>query len=498
MKLNNFGTGVNTLVDPSLLDVSFATVSVNVDVTAGPLKPVNAPTDVQAAPGKYVAWYDTKDAWVIGTTPRDYLEYQGVLYWTQEGEAQQYNGTALTKLGIAAPANMPVVAQYGRGGQDGVYQYMYSYYNDLTGIESSVSPLSAEVNLVGAGATVSYLASTDPQVTHVRIYRIGGTWTDFLLVTSVPNVNGAYVDTLADEFLTGTLAGSTRHNPPPVNLRFITEQFGMFFGAVSTRLYYGLGDGNPQYWPAENYFELFEPITSIAAVTEGILVFTKTSTTLLTGHDATSFMLYPIDKTKGSINHATTVSLGGVALTVGANGVYAAAANGVKSASQAFLGDVQLSTVNAIVLDDVYYLQLTDGRILCYDYRLGGNKFYHLDFDTEYLATDYNYLYGVRLGRLVKLFGDGLTSYTYKTGVITEGEYSTAKSYNKFYVRSKGELTMKIYIDEALVLTKELAGNELHEVTPPQFYRKGYGVELEFTGTGTVYEVITTPTPREL
>lgn len=498
MKLNDFTNGINTLVDPSLLGTTFAVVSENVDVAAGPLMPVKAPTTTKAVTGKYVAWYDAKDVWVESTTVRDYLEYQGVMYWTQPGEAQQYNGTVTTKLGITAPANQPIVATSGTGRQDGVYQYMYSYYNDLTGIESSVSPLSVEISLTGVGASVSYLASTDPQVTHIRIYRIGGTWTDFLLLATVANVNGTYIDAVADEDLQGALVGTSLNNPPPTDLRFITEQFGMFFGAVGTKLYYGRGDGYPQYWPAINYFELFEPITSIAAITDGILIFTKTSTTLLTGRDALSFMLYPLDKTKGCINHAATVSLGNTALVVGTNGIYAASMSGVKALSQPILGDLQLSTVNAVVLNEIYYLQLANGKILCYDFRFGKNSFYYLDFDTEYLATDYTYLYGVQGTNLVKLFSNGLTSYTYKTGVITEGEYSTVKSYNKFYVRSNGDLTMKIYIDGALVLTKVLSGNELHEVTPPQYQRKGYGMELEFTGTGIVYEVITTPTPREL
>jgi hypothetical protein len=234
MKLNNFTGGLNTRIDPSLINLSSSVVCANVDMTSGPLKPVKLPNNPIAIDGKYVYYYDAQDEWYASTTPKDYVEYQGKLYWTQDGTAQQYDGTTVTNMGIVQPADAPLLTAGGAGGQDGTYQYMYSYYNDNTGIESSVSPLSIEIALTGTAVTISYNASVDPQVTNIRIYRVGGTWTDFLLVATVTNVTGTYVDTFADEDLQGAVIGSSLNNAPPTDLRYLTESLGMFFGAVDT------------------------------------------------------------------------------------------------------------------------------------------------------------------------------------------------------------------------------------------------------------------------
>lgn len=498
MKLNNFTGGLNTRIDPSLINLSSSVVCTNVDMTSGPLKPVKLPNNPITIDGKYAHYYDAQDEWYASTTPKDYVEYQGKLYWTQDGTAQQYDGTTVTNMGIVQPADAPLLTAGGTGGQDGTYQYMYSYYNDNTGIESSVSPLSIEIALTGTAVTISYNASVDPQVTNIRIYRVGGTWTDFLLVATVTNVTGTYVDTFADEDLQGAVIGSSLNNAPPTGLRYLTESLGMFFGAVGTKLYYTKGDGYPQYWPAINYFELFEPITSIAAVTDGVLIFTRNSTHLLAGREAETFTLYPLDKSKGCISHAGTISTGKVVYLVGASGIYLATSSGVSLLSDLFLGEQAFDIVNAVMLNDVYYLQLTNGKILCYDRRYSeAGSFYYFDFASDAVATDRSKLYVVKGAKLLEVFGDGDATYSYKTGVITEGEYSNLKSYNKFYIRSNGTVTVSIYIDGELALTKLLTGNDLHEVTPPQALRRGYGLELEFSGTGIVYEVVNAPTFRE-
>ncbi len=61
------------------------------------------------------------------------------------------------------------------------YQYMYTYFNANTGDESGPSPMMLPngiyqpVSLFYGGLVLYWQAPTDPRVTHIRIYRLGGT-----------------------------------------------------------------------------------------------------------------------------------------------------------------------------------------------------------------------------------------------------------------------------------------------------------------------------------
>jgi hypothetical protein len=317
-----------------------------------------------------------------------------------------------------------------------------------------------------------------------------------LLLETVANATGTFFDDIADEDLKGRLMGSVNNSAPYENLRYLTERFGTFYGVLGTKLYYTKGDGYAQYWPRTNYFELFEPITSIASIAGGLLIFTKTSTSLLVGSDAATFALIVLDKTIGCISHACTVSTGSTALFLSSHGLCAATTSGVDHVTLPILGSQQLASVCAVYVNKCYYLQLTSGRLLCLDFRYG-TTIYYLDFASTYITTDNEALFLVSGGVFKQAFTGAPASYSYATGLLTEGEYTNLKSYNKFYLRSTGDVTVSIQIDGDVVLTKALSGDATHEITPPQQHRRGYGLKLAFSGTGTVFEVVTSPTARE-
>lgn len=82
------------------------------------------------------------------------------------------------------------------------YDYRYTYFNINTGDESNPSvPLTAN-NFVSPNSQpvfVTWTPSPDQQVTHVRIYRRGGTLNDgWLLVAQVPVGQTSYIDGFAD------------------------------------------------------------------------------------------------------------------------------------------------------------------------------------------------------------------------------------------------------------------------------------------------------------
>ena len=95
---------------------------------------------------------------------------------------------------------------YGSGGLDvtgGVaYDYRYTYFNINTGAESNPSvPLVTAnyVSPVNQSVALTLTASPDPQVTHFRIYRRGGTLTaGWFFVAQIPIAQTSYVDSSGD------------------------------------------------------------------------------------------------------------------------------------------------------------------------------------------------------------------------------------------------------------------------------------------------------------
>ena len=81
-----------------------------------------------------------------------------------------------------------------------------------------------------------------------------------------------------------------------------------------------------------------------------------------------------------------------------------------------------------------------------------------------------------------------MTSYTYKTGQLTEGVASELKTYDAVYVYCSGTHTLKIYIDGTLVGTHSLTAGAT-EVAVPSANMLGYNIQLELTGAGIINEL---------
>lgn len=127
--------------------------------------------------------------------------------------ARKYGGSTPSAKywGITAPATAPVVTLAGSGGamSAGNYSYCYTYYNPVTGTESGRSPVTTVTAVNNDSAALLLFFSSDPQVTHIRVYRtqVNGTTFTLLLQAEVANAtNATYADTYADTKIVGTLA----------------------------------------------------------------------------------------------------------------------------------------------------------------------------------------------------------------------------------------------------------------------------------------------------
>jgi hypothetical protein len=624
MKLLQFNGGLNTREAPHLLSLNEAVEYTNIDSSAGSLKPIKSLSAFSTPRKKFAFFFSAENKWVDSDIRRDYVEYEGTLYYTDATGAHKQKNDLVNRLGIVPPTVSPAVAKtdapdqltqlninnltdsgnlpngnldyllvnvdasgnYSKGlvirvnasttsattvnsydyvegnwlgltkidassgssprsvqfkdfkgtlsskallfrfyddkfrlvaeitslsqtvvdavanissnaaldntkfgPLQGTYTYVYTYYNKIDGTESAPSPTSPEIK-VGAGkVTISDLqVSTDIQVTHKRIYRVGGQQTKFVLVGEVTNNTALYKDELKDADVTGGLLQSTNYDAPPAGLTYLTQAYAMLFGAVGSKLYY-TPIGVPNAWPGDYFIECVETITGLAVVANGLLVFTKLRTLIVSGTGPTSLSKSTLSMSQGCISHDSIANIDGAAYWVSTDGICASNGNVPTVLSKDKLGKLKLAPIKAVMLDQVYYLLQAGGSILALDFRYTP-LFKQLQLQVDMLQVGDDTLYGWYNGNVMELFaGDTVESFKYLSPKLSDGRVSEKKTYKKVYIYSKGAIQLKMYIEDKLVGTYEFLTQDAHEFQPPQPMQRGCFVQFEITGTGEVLEL---------
>jgi hypothetical protein len=371
---------------------------------------------------------------------------------------------------------------------DGTYQYVYTYYNSVDGTESAPSPVSDELEVEGGTISVT-MSSTSPdsQVTHKRLYRVGGNITEFTLVVELDKAVTSYEDDLSDTEVDGRLLVSDNYYEAPIGLQFLTESFAMLFGAVGDTLQF-TPISVPNAWPPEYSIAFNAPITGIGPVSNGVLVFTTYQTFLVTGTGPLSLSQQPLAGDQGCISHASIQEIGPALIWASAEGLCTSAGNAVKNITKDKLGKIALTPVDSEVTDEVYYCHNADGSTLAVDFRFN-TMFKYLDLDISTISYANGSLYGWQSGILYKLFEsvDNL-SLTYLSPRFLEGSATEEKTYKKLHIYSKGDIILNIIINDIIVRTKSLTGEQDTQIQVPQDKQRGNFVQFSITGTGEVYE----------
>lgn len=375
------------------------------------------------------------------------------------------------------------------GPLSGTYTYVYTYYNSAMGIESAPSPVSPEAK-VGAGKIrlTGMVASPDPQVDKKIIYRVGGQLAKFTEVARVDNNISTYLDLVKDVDLVGDILESTNYFPAPPGLTYLTEAYAMLFGAVGSKLYY-TPIGLPNAWPGDYFIECVETITGIGVAANGLFVFTKTSTIIVSGTGPTSLAKSPLSKTQGCISHYSIVSQDGVVYWASTDGICASSGGKPQVITRPKLGKARLKPVQAVTIDEVYYLLQDEGNVLAIDFRYTPLiKYFKLDIDNILVASDV--LYGWKADNIRELFaGSSFLEYEYLSPKLSDGKVSEKKTYKKVYIYSRGAIKLDIYIEDVLVQQVELDGQDTHSIQVPQQYQRGCYIQFKVTGTGEVLEI---------
>jgi len=369
----------------------------------------------------------------------------------------------------------------------GTLQYAITYYSSRTGAESTPL-LSNEVEVINGEVQITAIpASSDPQVDKIRIYRIGGNLTVFSLVTTINNGTISYLDTVIDTDIVGTILTSTENAVAPVGLKYLTESYAMLFGAVADKLRF-TPIGNPDAWPESFFLDFPAPLTGISKTAIGLLIHTYYQTYLVTGTGPTAFAQQILANDQGCISHDSIQETKDTALWLSTDGICASDGSDVKVISRDKLGKQLYSSVNAILYDQVYQVQLTDGSVIALDFDRG--IFKQFEYDVDYLVVANDNIYGHKNGQLYQLLSsDATLPMTYVSpefegaGLVEQKVYSSVRFY------STGSVTLTVYIDGIEIGVYTKTTTDSHEIKIPQDKKRGFYISFKVEGPGELREL---------
>lgn len=619
MKLQVFNGGQSSKMRPQYIEVNQGVVYENLDYDVGSLAPVNMPKETNTSVKRYHHWFNAGARWVDSDVPRDYVEFQKNLYWTDRSTRPQKLTAAgvQTGLGIdkpnkltsfqltknpatikdvkieplSQPTGLPMETQYyllinqdangysnafhfqvdtrdrvttiaaatnnpeirqkidsssassakrqvrisnikgvtagsvgfklfrqysGKfylvglftstitdaiedisgneqlnfdlfGKLDGVYTYILTYLNNNDGAESAPSDVSDELDLTDGGyITINNIPiSGDAQVTHKRLYRVGGFLGELTQVVQIENSVTTFVDNIKDTDVQGHILDTTTAYPAPSGLKYLQEAYAMLFGAIDTYLRF-TPVGKPDQWPESYYLQFDAPLTGIAPVANGILVFTQYRTYIVTGTGPTSLSQYLLSSDQGCIAYESVQLIATEAVWASTDGLCSSSGNRPTVITKDKLGKITLNPIDSAIYDEAYYLMEANNSILCYK----GGIIARYDFNVSSLAVANDSLYGYRDGKLWEFFTGSTPAYfKFTSARFTEGKFTANKTYKKIFLYSRGRVIINILINDVIVQTKELNGEDSFTIQVPQELQRGFYIQFQLEGTGEVSEL---------
>lgn len=490
MQLNNFNGGLNLKLAPHLIAKEEGVIYSNIDNAPMSLSPINQDTNISVAGGNSIVYFN--NMWIANSQVRDYVEFQNKLYYSNGIDRPQKssNGTTWYNVGIDKPSTqITTISVATPGNLTGTYQWCYTYYNSVDGTESMPNTFSPEVVITAGKATFDVVASTDQQVTNIRLYRLGGNLLYMTMVVELTNTNQTYLDNIADIDVTSTSLSSENNGVPQSGLQFLSEFNTMIFGAKGAILYF-TDIAYPNYWGPFNFIEFEADITAIGVTVNGLLVFTASRTYTITGTEPGGLTRYLLSSYQGCKSHRSIQFLNGGCLFVSNDGVCVSDGAQIKVISNLKFNKLELNVIDSAIYNDEYYLML-DTSTFIVDFKSGNPIFKNIDIIGQciYYSHTLDNLYYSKSNAIYSCFtSSSKRSLHYKSGKISEGSLTNRKNYNNVYIYATGAMQCKIYIDSVLLHTYSLVAG-VNDITVPLNSRYGYYMELEFTGTNEILEV---------
>lgn len=243
-------------------------------------------------------------------------------------DRKKIEGTTIYEWGIAAPSTAPTITTGAKTGLTGAYNVKYTYCRKSGSTvlcESDPSDAAtAAVTLANGSLSVTWTASSDSQVTHVRIYRTllnGSTYyhdQDVAIGTTTVDTN------TADGSLGSEVA--TDHDRPPLGSFVLGPSYNGTCFIIKSNLLYYCKPKQPEYWPTNYYIEVSPiqfPGQCLVFYNGQPYYLTKTEIYQIQGSGHDTFFPYKMDAITGCQGPQCAWTVHGKGIYhIGSDGVY--------------------------------------------------------------------------------------------------------------------------------------------------------------------------------
>ena len=346
---------------------------------------------------------DLTDAQWSGIQYNSFNDTTDQLFVLNGTDTKRITVDTVAEWGITTPAARPVLGVGASTGLTGDYnaQYTYARLSGTTVITES-NPSGAQTSpqtLSNEDLEITWTASADPQVTHVRLYRTLTGGSSYFFDQNVAIGTVTIDSDTADADLGGALA--TNHDRPPLGTLVAGPFYnGVCFIAVGNLLYFCLSK-QPEYWPATSFIEVGVPQFPINALVEfsgRVYCLTKAQIWLIQGTGSGSFLPVPLKSLAGSPNGFGAVAVEGQGIYhIGPDGIYLfSGSRDVKITQIAFdvlFSDIAPTNGMSPVLNKAVGTWLVQWENRLYFHYAGGNLLI-FNLDTQ-KATHHKYLSGL-------------------------------------------------------------------------------------------------------
>lgn len=513
-----FNGGINNVIAAHLIQENQGQYIANCNIISGEIEAAKNPkATLSTLAGQSTVYYKAADEVVSSTEDRFYVEWAGLLYWSNSaGTLKRYDGATVLDIGNhTAPASAPTAATPAAGLLNGTYTYAVTYvHNDLF-----ESPPCAFVTVAPANQNVvlTFTDTAPAGVTKRNIYRVGGLNPTFNLVGSALPADTTFTDNIGDFDVSRKELTSYNYDPAPTNLDMLVEIQGTFFGSVGNKVYFSK-EGEPEYWSAYNYVQLPKDVAGMGVFGTSIIAFTDTEMFLISGTNINNISRTKLPFNFGCKNKRTVKNVNGMLVWIASrdNGDVICMYNGSdvqilnrfdKYFNAATVGSMAYddfvdSTYNdfaydikqAIVSDRKYHL-FTTGRTVIIDFE----NDVEITYMTEAVETAYskgNSLYvGILENSVINEYEylPDFSTYrniAYRTGDISLGDITFLKEFRSINVVGEGSFTVQVVIDSTTTIDLSEAkqmlpsgtrGHTIGFVIKSTGYAKIKAIRIEFT-----------------
>jgi hypothetical protein len=504
-----FNGGINNLTAPHLIQPNQGVYISNTDISNGEIvsarQTVDTLTDVL---GDSAWYYKTADEVVSSVEDRFYVEWAGMLYWSNSaGSIKRYDGTSVLDIGShTAPATAPTGATSGAGLLEGDYTYTMTYVHDdvFESEPCAFVPLTAVKNQL----KLTFTDTPPATATYRNIYRSGGLNPTFNLVSKVSVTATDYTDNISDFNISRKELTTYNNDTVTPNLDMLVMNKGTLFASAGNKVYFSK-EGQPEYWNDYNYVVLPKDVAGLGVHGSAIVAFTDDSMFIITGTNINNISIEKLPYSFGCKDKRTVANVDGTLVWVASldeGDVICAYVGGtvqilnkldplINSATVSSLSyddfetgtyDAYSFTINhAIVSNRKYYLFMNN-RTAVVDFT-EGVKTYYMSETINSAYSKANSLY-VIAGTDVYEYMPSFSNYrnlVYKTGDLDNGNATRVKNYRYIKINATGAYKVTVIVDGQTIMSSE----QEKDFLPANVYGKLISFVVESTGYAKIKSI---------